>query len=149
MDNARPNSNGISALNLLRLYNITLKSTYKNKAKEIFKAIGERLIKFPQAYSQTLIAFDFLNDNSKQIAIIGSPKTADPILKALKSEFLPNKILAYREPNKPTSLPILKDKVTAEGKTTVYVCEDNKCKFPTGDLEKVLKLANEKNEFKL
>ncbi len=149
MDNARPNSNGISALNLLRLHNITLDSTYKYKAKKIFKAIGERLIKFPQAYSQTLIAFDFLNDNSKQIAIIGSPKMADPILKALKSEFLPNKILAYREPNKPTSLPILKDKVTAEGKTTVYVCEGNKCKYPTGDLEKVLKLVNEKNEFKL
>ena len=149
MDNARPNSNGISALNLLRLYNITLDSTYKDKAKRIFEAIGERLVKFPQAYGQTLIAFDFLNDNSKQIAIVGSQKTAAPILKALKSEFLPNKILAYRKPGKPTSLPILKDKITAEGKTTVYVCEDNKCKFPTDNLKKVLKLAIQNKKFKL
>ncbi len=149
MDNARPNSNGMSALNLLRLYNLTLRSEYKNKAKKIFAAVGERLIKFPQAYGQMLIAFDFLNDNSKQIAVIGSSKTATPILKALNSEFLPNKTLAYSEPNKPTSLPILKDKITAKGKTTVYVCENNKCKFPTGNFKKILELANEKKEFKL
>ena len=119
------------------------------KAKKIFTAVGERLIKFPQAYGQILIALDFLTDNSKQIAIIGSPKTADPILEALNSEFLPNKILAYGLPNKQKTLAILKDKVTTEGKTTVYVCENNKCKFPTSNIEKVLELANEKKEFKL
>ncbi len=149
MDNARPNSNGISALNLLRLYNATLDVEYKNKAKKIFEAIGEKLINFPQAYAQLLIAFDFFSDSSKQIAIVGPLKTADPILKALKSKFLPNKIIAYRKPNEPTSLPILKDKITTEGKTTVYVCEENRCKFPTGDLKKILELVNEKKAYKL
>ncbi len=149
MDNARPNSNGMSALNLLRLHNLTLKSEYKNKAKKIFNAAGERLVKFPQAYGQMLVAFDFFNDNSKQIAVIGSSKNAIPILNAIHSDFLPNKTLAFGEPDQPSSLPILKDKITTKGKITVYVCENNKCKFPTSDLKKVLELANKKKEFKL
>ena len=149
MDNARPNSNGISALNLLRLYNATLDIEYRNKAKIIFEAVGGKLINFPQAYSQLLIAFDFFNDSSKQIAIVGPQKTAYPILVALRSKFLPNKILAYRKPNEPATLPILKNKITSEGKTTVYVCEENKCKFPTSDLKKILELASEKKAYQL
>ncbi len=142
-DNARPNSNAIAALNLLKLYNFTFEQGYLDKAKKILAASGVLMAQVPNAFGQMLIALDFYLDRSKEIAVVGSAKSLkqDGILKMLQSQFIPNKTLAYSQPNAKTTLPILEGKVTAEGKTTVYVCENNICKFPTGDMDKIKELV--------
>ena len=148
-NSARPNSNAVSALNLLKLYNFTFEQEYLDKAKKILAAPGDLLIQVPNAFSQMLIALDFYLDRSKEIAVVGSEKSIkkDGILKMLQSRFIPNKTLAYTQQGLKTTLPILEDKVTAEGKTTVYVCEDNICKFPTGDLAKIKKLVFDNKKY--
>jgi len=150
-DSARPAGNGVAVLNLLRLYNFTFEAEYKIKAEKILKGIGERLLRFPGSYSQMLVALDFYLDRAKQIAVVGDAASSDnkTILRAMQSRFLPNKILAFKSSASAAALPILKDKVTAEGKTTVYVCEENICKYPTGDLDKALALADDPKRYKL
>jgi uncharacterized protein YyaL (SSP411 family) len=150
-DSARPNSNAISALNLLYLYNFTFEKKYREKAKKIFEVAGEFMSKYPMGYTQTLIALDFYLDKTKEVAIVGSPSSADKIaiLKMLQSSFIPSKSLALLSQGKTSSLPILEDKVTGEGKTTVYVCEDNICKYPSNDIKKIQQLVNENKRYKL
>jgi len=150
-DSARPNSNAISALNLLHLYNYTFEKKYREKARKIFEVAGELMIKFPLGYTQTLIALDFYLDKTKEVAIVGPPDSPEKlaILKGLQSKFIPSKSIAYLNPGTSSTLPILENKVSLDGKTTVYICENNICKYPTGDIEKIQQLVNDNKRYKL
>ena len=150
-DSVRPNSNAVAALNLLNFYNFTFEKEYLDKAIKILTVTGAPMAQAPQAFAQMLIALDFYLDRSKEIAVVGSGNSVkkDGILKMLQSQFIPNKTLAYIQQGLKTTLPILADKVTAEGKTTVYVCENNVCKFPTGDLAKIEQLVLDNKRYTL
>ena len=150
-DSARPNSNAVSALNLLNLFNFTFDKNYSDKARKIFAAVGESMVKFPLAYTQTLIALDFYLDRAKEIAVVGPIKSPqkNAIIKMLQTRFIPNKSLAYSPPGRVSALPVLENKVTADGLTTVYVCENNICKYPTGDIAKIRELVDDNKRYKL
>ena len=150
-DSVRPNSNAVAALNLLKLYNFTFEQDYLDRAKKILAASGDLMSRAPNAFTQMLIALDFYLDRSKEIAVVGSENSIkkDGILKMLQSQFIPNKTLAYTQQGLKATLPILEYKVTAEGKTTVYVCENNICKFPTGDLAKIKELVFDNKKYTL
>jgi uncharacterized protein YyaL (SSP411 family) len=150
-DNARPNSNAVSALNLLKLYNFTLHRSYRDKAKTIFTLAGEMMSQSHNAFAQMFIALDFYLDKSKEVIVVGPKHSTekDAIIKMLRTEFLPNKTVGYIQPDSKTSFPVFENKVTAEGRTIVYVCEKNVCKFPTEDLTKARQLVNENKRFVL
>lgn len=150
-DGARPNSNAVSVLNLLRLYDFTFDKEYEKKAKKVLAVVANPLSRFPGAFSQMLIALDYYLDRSKEIAVLGPRDSADKkaILQMLRTRFIPNKVLAYSPPNAKTLLPILEDKMTAKGKTTVFVCENNVCKYPTGNIGKVRELAENYKSYSL
>ncbi|MBL4665042.1 MAG: thioredoxin domain-containing protein [Nitrospinaceae bacterium] len=150
-DNARPNSNAVSALNLLKLYNFTLHKPYRDKAKNIFTLAGEMMSRSHNAFAQMFIALDFYLDKSKEVVVVGpkQSKEKDAILRMLRTEFLPNKTVGYIPPDSKSSFPVLENKVTAEGRTIVYVCENNVCKFPTEDLKKARQLVRENKEYSL
>ncbi len=150
-DNARPNSNAVSALNLLKLYNFTLHKPYRDKAKTIFTLAGEMMSRSHNAFAQMFIALDFYLDKSKEVVVVGpkQSKEKDAIIKMLRTEFLPNKTIGYISSNSKSSFPVFENKVTAEDRTIVYVCEKNVCKFPTEDLKKARQLVKENNEYSL
>lgn len=150
-DNARPNSNAVSALNLLKLYNFTLHKPYRDKAKTIFTLAGEMMSRSHNAFAQMFIALDFYLDKSKEVVVVGpkQSKEKDAVIKMLRTEFLPNKTVGYISPNSKSSFPVFENKVTAEGRTIIYVCENNVCKFPTEDLKKARKLMRENKVYRL
>ena len=142
-DNARPNSNAVSALNLLKLYNLTLDQPYRDKAKTIFTLAGEMMSRAHNAFAQMFIALDFYLDKSKEVVVVGPKvsKDKDAVIKMLREEFLPNKTVGYISPEAKSNFPVFENKTTADGKTIVYVCENNICKFPTEDLTKARQLV--------
>jgi uncharacterized protein YyaL (SSP411 family) len=150
-DNARPNSNAVSALNLLQLYNLTFDAGYQEKAKAIFKLIASRMARSPYAYGQMLVALDFFLDRSKEIAVVGpeNSKDTEAILKMLRAGFIPNKVVAWSSADKKSSLPLLQDKYSEGDQTMVYVCENNVCKFPTGDIEKIREIVQESKKYSM
>ncbi len=150
-DNARPNSNAVSALNLLRLFNFTLHQPYREKAKTIFILAGEMMSRSHNAFAQMFIALDFYLDRSKEVVVVGPKlsKDKDAIIQMLHDEFIPNKTLGYIAPNKKSSFPVFENKTNIAGRTIVYVCENNICKFPTEDLSKVLKLLRDNKKYSL
>jgi len=71
------------------------------------------------------------------------------ILKMLHEEFLPNKTVGYISPDAKSSFPVFENKVTAEDRTIVYVCENNICKLPTEELAKAHDLVKENKRYSL
>lgn len=150
-DNARPNSNAVSALNLLKLYNFTLHKPYRDKAKTIFTLAGEMMSRSHNAFAQMFIALDFYLDKSKEVVVVGpkQSKEKDAIIEMLRAEFLPNKTIGYIPPDFKSSFPVFENKTTADGRTIVYICENNVCKFPTEDLIKARQLVRENKRYLL
>lgn len=150
-DGARPNSNAVAVLNLLRLYNLTFAKEYHQKAKKVLSVIGDRMDQYPTLFAQMLIALDFYLDRSKEVAVVGPKDSAEKnaIIKLLHTRFVPNKVLAYSPPKGNSHLGILQDKYSQKGQTVVYVCENNVCKYPTGDPKKVQELVEQQKHYSL
>lgn len=150
-DGARPNSNAVAVLNLLKFYNLTFNKKYHEKAKKVLRLIGDRMDRFPTGFAQMLIALDFYFDRSKEIAVVGPKDSAEKnaVIKMLHTRFVPNKVLAYSPPKGNSRLGILQDKYSDKGQTVIYVCENNICKYPTSDLKKVQKLVEERKQYSL
>jgi len=150
-DNARPNSNAVSALNLLKLYNFTLHKPFRKKAKTIFSLAGDMMNRTHNAFSQMFIALDFYLDRSKEVIVVGPKKSheKESILQMLRDEFLPNKTVGYISPDAKSSFPVFENKTTAEGRTIVYVCENNVCKYPTEEIAKARELVQDNKRYPL
>ena len=66
---------------------------------------------------------------------------------SLRTLFLPNKVVLFRPSSQEVPeichiAEFSKNLTTIDGKTTVYVCTNYMCKFPTTDLNKVYDLLN-------
>jgi len=150
-DGAKPNSNGVSALNLLKLHDYTFEASYLEKAKKTLFSAASELAQYPEGFGQMQIALDYYLDRSKEIAVIGHPE--DPqtkkILAYLRETFLPNKVIAFSTPQEARQIPLTDKKTMQKGKTTVYVCENNICQWPTHDLEVVQKQVSEFKKYAL
>jgi uncharacterized protein YyaL (SSP411 family) len=69
-----------------------------------------------------------------EVAIVG-PQSKD-FLKKFSLQFLPFALV--QSTAEKSALPLLKDKETANGTTTVYVCFDRTCKLPVTSVEDAL-----------
>jgi len=143
-DMAMPSGNSIAALNLLRLADFTYDDKYKKRADDVIRSAAGQVARSPFAYAQTLVALDYALDRSKEIAIAGKLDDARTrkIVRALRSKFLPNKVVAVSDGRKPAATLILLDgKTPTRGDPTAYVCEEGVCQLPTTDAATVLKQA--------
>ena len=138
-------------MNLLKLYNFTLHKPFRKKAKTIFSLAGDMMNRTHNAFSQMFIALDFYLDRSKEVIVVGPKKSheKESILQMLRDEFLPNKTVGYISPDAKSSFPVFENKTTAEGRTIVYVCENNVCKYPTEEIAKARELVQDNKRYPL
>ncbi len=140
-DGAEPSGNSVAVLNLLRLYALTSKSMYLNRAEMVFKAFLGDPLSNSATLTEMLLALDFHQDNAKEILIVtpaGRKNTAEPFLAELRKAFVPNRVLSVIEEeieyNAAVNLiPAVAKRGTINGKTTAYVCEKGVCKLPVTD----------------
>lgn len=150
-DEEIPSGNSIAALNLLHLFALTYETDYLKKAEKIFEAVSTPFSRYPPGYASVLLALDYYLDRSKEIAVIGKPDADETrtIKKFLYENFLPNITYVFSTPDEKKDLPLLKDRKAIDGKTTVYVCENNICKKPTTDIEEAKKMIGEFEKYEL
>jgi uncharacterized protein YyaL (SSP411 family) len=142
-DGAIPSGNSAAMLNLLRLGKITGKTEYENKAFQIVKTFSNIINKSPSAFTQFLVAMDFLIGPSSEIVLSQeehSPMT-ETMLKVIRENFIPNKIVllvSSREKDKINQIaPFTKDYTGLNGKPTVYVCRNYVCNLPVTEVERL------------
>tara|TARA_B100000315_G_scaffold177394_1_gene165986 strand:- start:7642 stop:9921 length:2280 start_codon:yes stop_codon:yes gene_type:complete len=144
-DGALPSGNSVSMLNLLRLGRITGNAIFEEKASEIGRLVSTEVSRFPTAYTQLLMALDFGLGPSYEVVISGKTNAKDTkeMLKAIRSRFIPNKVVILRaaEQEPPEIVRIAKfaeNQTSIDGKSTAYVCLNYNCKLPTTDINEML-----------
>ena len=148
-DGALPSGNSVAMLNFIRLARMTGNPKFQETALQIVKTFSRRVLQSLISYTQFMSGVDFLIGPSYEIVIVGDSKADDTtvMLKALREQFIPNKVVLFRPadvklPEITTLTAFTSNLIGIEGKATAYVCQDYACKLPTIDREDMLKLLN-------
>jgi uncharacterized protein YyaL (SSP411 family) len=83
------------------------------------------------------MAFDYVLDESKEIAVIGNAEDAHTrhVCHFIYQNFLPNQVFAVGGVGGSITAPLIKDKSQMGDETTVYICQTNACQAPKTNLE--------------
>ena len=146
-DGAIPSGNSVMMLNLLRLSRITGRSDLEEKASGVSRAFARNIGQIPSAYTQLMVALEFLLGPQYEIVIVGKQGTPSTraMLNAARRRFIPNKVLLFRplgdDAAPITSLaPYTQEMKTQGGKTTAYVCRNFSCRQPVTRIDEMLGL---------
>jgi len=140
-DGAEPSGNSMAAFALLRLARLLDKPAYHEQARRLLEGNAHAMTQYPRAFLKMICAVEFLLDAPKEIAIAGvtgSDETA-ALLRAVNDAFVPNKVIAFIDPNNPAApdlarrIPLLEGKTLIDGKVAAYVCENFVCAAPATD----------------
>jgi uncharacterized protein YyaL (SSP411 family) len=136
-DGALPSGNSVALLNMLRLALLTGDTKYGEFADQIIKVFSEEVKSVPVAHTFMLLGVDFTVGPAYNVILVGDSQetSLQNMLSALKSAYLPNKVVSLRQPDKAA---LGYEKI--EGKTTAYVCRGQTCMPPTNKPEKMLGL---------
>jgi len=130
-DNVIPSSNAIMAQNLNHLSIFFDRDDWGKKAKAMAESLSHIIKSEPTYMSHWAIVLTEIKKGLAEIALTGKK------IKTLRSEFLqqyfPFSIIQGTEDK--SDLPLLKDKVSINGKSTIYVCYNKTCKLPVHTLE--------------
>ncbi len=151
-DGAIPSANSIAALNLVRLFHITLEKEGEANLQQLFKFFANEVGQHPSAYAQMLIAFDFALGPSTEIVLAGTKEdpTIQNMVELIYDRFIPNKVLILHTSLDKTKIdpvilisPFVKAQVPISGSATAYVCQNHVCKLPVTQLNDLKKLLDE------
>jgi len=141
-DGALPSGNSVAALNFLRLGRMTGNINLEQRAEQLIRAFSGQVVDQPMAYTQLLVALDFMVGPSQEIVIAGDPtlESTQAMINVIQKRFLPNKVLLLRSQGsggeRLASLsPFVEAMGSLNSQPTVYVCENYACKTPITDLD--------------
>lgn len=141
-DGAEPSGNSVALLNLLRLEEFTTNEAYRKQAEKGFAAFAGHLTRAGVGVTKLLTALDYYLDTPLEILIVEPEGGGDPepLLGRLRTDFLPNRIVALSREGEPLQkasrvVALLDKKKAMNGQTTAYVCEKGFCELPTSDPE--------------
>ena len=140
-DGALPSGNGVQALNLLRLAELTGQGPLAKQAQRTILSVGGLVNRYPQGFSQLLLAVDYLAAGAREIVIAGetgSPPVA-AMLKVVRGRLLPQRVVALAHPGADVELmPLLAERSAPQGSARAYVCQNYACKQPVDTPEDLL-----------
>jgi len=144
-DGAVPSGNSVAMLNLLRLARITGDPALEERAERIARAFAADVRRAPIAYTQLMVALDFAAGPSYEVVVAGDRQAKDtrPMLTALRSSFVPNKVVLFRPSDEESpAITRVAEFTRAQratgGRATAYVCQGGACKQPTTDVAEML-----------
>ncbi|MFO1462401.1 MAG: thioredoxin domain-containing protein [bacterium] len=139
MDGALPNANGVSAANLLRLYDLTADFAHRERALKVLEVFAPTAFEYPSAFGTLLLAYDYLTDGATELAVLaGGEGQGEAFLRALRADFHPNLVVAYSRAEADFP-PLLQGRVLKEGRSTFYLCRNQTCEAPVAAALEALK----------
>jgi uncharacterized protein YyaL (SSP411 family) len=142
VDSALPSGNSVAAQNLLRLFDLTGREAYLERAGLLLSGFADSLDHDPTRHAELLLAVDHQLDVSREIAVVapGSGGDLAAMLAPLRRTHVPHQALVVvREGDELSAhakiVPWIAGKVARQGLVTAYVCESRVCALPTTDPE--------------
>jgi len=149
-DGAMPSGNSVAMLNLLRLARITGRPEFEKHSAGIGRAFAEEVKQAPLAHTHLLVALDFAVGPSHELVIAGrlDSEEVQTMLRAVRSRFMPNKVILHRpdeaEPAVSELAPFTRAQAALNGRATAYVCTNHACEKPTQDAARMLESLGER-----
>ncbi|MBN8638085.1 MAG: thioredoxin domain-containing protein [Anaerolineae bacterium] len=136
-DNAIPSGSSMFARDLLRLVAYTANADYDEAARKALSILSAALREYPQAFGEALSAVELIVMGIDEIAIIGEPDEAKPMLDAVQKPYRPNAVVALfpTDVEGEASIPLLNYRSMRDGLPTAYVCRQFACKLPVTTVE--------------
>jgi uncharacterized protein len=132
-DGALPSGNGVQALNLLRLSELTGQGELARRAERATRSLGAMVNQYPAAFSQLLLVVDHLAAGPREIVIAGDPSgnAVQELLATVRRTFLPQRVVAVARAGTDSSLfPLLEGKEPGPTGARAYVCRNYACRAP-------------------
>jgi hypothetical protein len=143
-DGAEPSGASVALRNALRLAAFTGDDRWRKVAERALRFYGPLLAEAPVALSEMLLALDFFTDAPREVVLVWPEDAPRPeeLLRVLRRTFLPNRALAGAPEGAALealgrSTPLVRGKIAAGGRATVYVCEHGLCRMPAIEPEKL------------
>ena len=136
VESSVPSGNAMAAMALLRLGRLCGRSDYLQAAHRVIAAAAGLLERAASGMGQMLSAAEMQLGPLPEIAIVGDPREGDTAAAVadLRCRYLPNRVLACRQPgdlgSSPHLAPLFHGKTLAGEEPTVYVCENFACQAP-------------------
>lgn len=135
-DGATPSGNAVAASVLARLSYHCDREDFREAAIKAVRCYGRQMAQIPRAFCKALMAADLLLSSPIELAVVGMPGSDDyeRLLRAIRSQFIPNRIIAYQNgENSNSTHPLLSGKTIIEGKAALYICQNYACQAPITD----------------
>jgi len=133
-DTPIPSGNSAMALGLLRLARLTGDAGYEERARGTIALLHPIAARHPLAFAHLLQAVDFLlADDVREVAIVGDPIAAAPLVRTVRGAFRPHVVLAGGSGEDDASIPLLVGRHPVDGRAAAYVCERFACQAPVTD----------------
>jgi uncharacterized protein YyaL (SSP411 family) len=147
-DGAIPSGNAVSTNNFIKLGRLLYNTDYEDLADNLLEAFGAKINSYGPAYSQNLLAIDFIEGPTYEIVIVGNnSKKVDLILKELHNHKHDRKVIIHindTNRNKLVKIIPFLDNFPAhdDNDPWIYVCKNFACELPTQNIDKVKDLLN-------
>ncbi|MEQ1796832.1 MAG: thioredoxin domain-containing protein [Lacibacter sp.] len=133
-DNVIPSSNAVMAGVLYSLGTFFSDSNYVNKSLRMLSVVSGNMNKMPEYYAQWCLLSGLKAYGSYEVAVMGTNALTRNL--DLQRNYLPTCLFMGETNNE--NLPLLKDKFQ-NGKTMIYICSNEVCKFPVEAVENALR----------
>jgi uncharacterized protein YyaL (SSP411 family) len=133
-DDVIPSGNSVAALNLLRLGKITADDALLREGSRTLQAFMEEVGRFPSAYPQMLVAFDYSLGPDVDITLAYTERDSElmSMLRLIAEKHIPNLVMRLVEGGDEAA-----GYRASGGKTTAYVCAAGACRPPAVGAEEL------------
>ena len=141
-DGVEPAGNSIQIMNMLRLGYMTDNKDLIEKAEQSLKLFSYDINRLPFSSPQMLCALSFILNSPKEIIITGELKNekTKELMNCVDQLFIPNKVELHSTDELAKISPFIKNLVSDNNESKVYVCENYQCNLPTDETEKLREL---------
>jgi len=154
-DSPMPSGTALATLAMLRLGKLSDRADYLTAAERSLSAARDWMERAPTGVGTMLLALDMYLGPAPEIVILGGgdPQDTTELLAGLARRFLPNKVVAYRDPATPSAHTsgLLSDlfagKAPLPPGPTVYVCRDFACQAPVSGKDPALQILDSELPF--
>jgi uncharacterized protein YyaL (SSP411 family) len=132
-DNATPSGNAMAALVLLRLSLYSGDGALWDVAETAVSALYGAMLQYPPAFSQWLIAAQFITGQPQELALVGEPTAPDvqALAQVAFALYRPHLVVAAGPDG--ANIPLLAQREQRNGQATAYLCRRFVCQQPVTD----------------
>ena len=127
-DQAWPSGVSTSVFALLRLYELSGRELYRERAEQVLAMYRGAAAHNPFGFAHLLAAQDFAQRGPFCIVVAGERGAAGALLRDLQRRYLPARVLAMA-----ADVPLGRDRPALAGRATAYVCRQQTCAAPLSD----------------